>query len=118
VALDGRADSAGALAEAAALAGDARGLLVAMNVSPSRLRTSRRGRAALDEGVNAMVARCPDDVERVTLRGRPAAALAHASHDLDLLVVGCRAHRVTRSVSRELVASSASPLVVVPEALS
>jgi nucleotide-binding universal stress UspA family protein len=111
VALDGREDSAGALAEAAALADDAKASLVALNVT----RDGARERIDLDRVLDTMAGGSAGQVERARLGGRPARSLARASQALDLLVVGCRAQRGFRSVSRRLVTSTASPLMVVPE---
>jgi nucleotide-binding universal stress UspA family protein len=57
--------------------------------------------------------------ERVVLGGAPAAALAAASREVDLLVVGCRSSggmvgHLLRSVPRRLTRVAACPLFVVP----
>ena len=122
VALDGKADSAGALTQAAMIATDAGAVLRAVTVSP-RWGRARRRVTALESEVDVLSERRGGAVERVRLRGRPGRALAKASDGMDLLVVGCREegaiqHPGSRSVSRQLVPASASPLLVVPEGLA
>lgn len=57
--------------------------------------------------------------ERIELEGNPAAALAHAAVDLDLLIVGSRSYGplgavLLGAVSRHLIQSAPCPVMVVP----
>ena len=114
VAVDGCADCEDALHEAmsltSALAGSPGGAL--RGAAPGRIRATPR-RAELLARVDAMLERCgAGDMKRQSAEGSPAAAIARAAEDFDLLVVGCRAaggplgHPTLRSVSRELMHST------------
>jgi nucleotide-binding universal stress UspA family protein len=116
VAVDGCPDCQGALHEAMSLTSAGAGSLVALSVAPSRHTPEQ-----LLYDVDAMLERSgARNVERHLLEGRPAAAIARAANDFDLLVLGCRAmggplgHPTLRSVSRELMHSSRVPVLVVP----
>jgi nucleotide-binding universal stress UspA family protein len=112
VALDGCDDCEQALAEAVRLSGELGGRLVALSVIQNG-----------DERPEEQLARAAAaGAERLQLEGHAADTLAAASHDLDLLIVGCRASagvlgRPLRSVSRRLLQTAACPLLVVPESL-
>ncbi len=116
VAVDGCPDCQGALLEAMSLTSAVAGSLVALSVAPSS-HTSEHVLTGVDEMLERSGAR---NIERRRLEGRPAAAIARAANDFDLLVLGCRAvggplgHPTLRSVSRELMHSSRVPVIVVP----
>lgn len=128
VGLDGCRDSEAALAEARLLAEGLGAELVALAVAPhtAPLRAGRRrARAGIARLVDQQLERGQaSGTERLVLGGGAAAALAAASLDLDLLVVGCRTcagvagHPTAGSVSRRLTRTAACPLVVVPEGLA
>jgi nucleotide-binding universal stress UspA family protein len=112
VALDGCEDCEGALGRALTLSEQLDARLVALAVSAN-------GHEHPDEQLARAAAAGAD---RLVLDGNPADLLAEVSHDVDLLVVGCRASagvlgRPRRSVSRRLLQTAACPLLVVPEAL-
>ncbi len=124
VAVDGCPDCLGALQEAMSLTSTLGGRLVALSVAPSRFMKSpsRSNGEQLLSAVESMLERSgAGDVERRLLEGQPAAAIARAANDFDLLVLGCRAtggalgHPTLRSVSRELMHHSSVPVLVVPE---
>jgi nucleotide-binding universal stress UspA family protein len=124
VGLDGCEECDGALAQARLLADGLGARLVALAVTPhpAPLGSNRkRARARAAELVGAQLERGElGHAERMVLGGTPATALASASRELDLLVVGCRscagiAGRMLRSVPRRLTRSAACPLLVVPE---
>jgi nucleotide-binding universal stress UspA family protein len=127
VGLDGCQDCEAALAEARLLAKGLGAELVALAVAPhtAPLRAGRRrARAGIARQVDQQLERGgASGTGRLVLGGDAAAALAAASRDLDLLVVGCRTgvgvagHPTVGSVSRRLMRTAACPLVVVPEGL-
>lgn len=81
-------------------------------------------RAALDQQMHEALASLDDpDAGGRVLEGDPAAELAAASADVDLLVVGSRGYGPVRSVllgsvSRELVRTAACPVVVLPRGVA
>jgi nucleotide-binding universal stress UspA family protein len=123
VAVDGCADCQGALHEAMSLTSALAGSLVALSVAPSHLvASSGRTGERLHAAVDAMLERSgAASLARRMLEGQPAAAIAEAAEDFDLLVLGCRAvggplgHPTLRSVSRELMHGTKVPVLVVPE---
>jgi nucleotide-binding universal stress UspA family protein len=111
VGLDGCEDCEAALAQALPLADQLGGELAALSVAGEG-----------DEQVEAQLARAAHaGAAPHLLGGLPAEALAAASRELDLLVVGCRVcagvvGHPLRSVSRRLIRTAACPLLVVPQA--
>jgi nucleotide-binding universal stress UspA family protein len=112
IALDGCEDCEQALTEAVPLCEQLGARLVALSVIANG-----------DEQPDAQLARAAAaGAEHLRLEGQAANTLAAVSHDLDLLIVGCRASagvlgRPLRSVSRRLLQTSACPLLVVPHSL-
>lgn len=123
VAVDGCPDCQGALQEAMSLTSAIAGSLSALSVAPSRfMKPSGRTGERLLSDVDAMLERSgAGNIARLVLHGQPAAAIAEAAADFDLLVLGCRAvggplgHPTVRSVSRELMHGTGVPVIVVPE---
>ena len=112
VALDGCDDCEQALAQAVPLSSELDARLVALSVAETG------GERPEEQLARAVAA----GAERLHLEGHAADTLAAVSHDLDLLVVGCRASagvlgRPLRSVSRRLLQTAACPLLVVPQGL-
>jgi nucleotide-binding universal stress UspA family protein len=122
VAVDGCADCEDALHEAMSLTSALAGSLVALAVVPlpGRIRATPRRAGELLARVGSMLERCgAGDVKRQVLEGSPARAIARATEDFDLLVVGCRAAggplgHPTLRVSRELMHGTGVPVIVVP----
>jgi nucleotide-binding universal stress UspA family protein len=79
-----------------------------------------RARKTLDEAVGHVVSRYPQvPLASEVVEGMPAAAMAHAARDADLLVLGSHGHSRLRhavlgSVSEECVRAARCPVVVVP----
>ena len=117
VGLDGCADCESALGEARRLA-DRLGVdLVGLGVAETGRRFDRQKAKRIDSQLDLASA---SGAQAVRLEGHTAEALAAASHDLDLLVVGCRAcsgvvGHPLRSVSRRLIRTSRCPLLIVPQ---
>ena len=116
VGLDGCADCEAALGQAQVLAGQLGMSLLALGA----VENGRQAKGSFAERLEAQLdLAAAAGAERVLLRGPPAEALAAASHDLDFLVVGCRAFagpigHPLGSVSRRLIRKSSCPLLVVP----
>ena len=110
-------DCQSALHEAMSLTSALAGSLVALHVASPRGCGER-----LLSDVDSMLARSgAAGVARRVLEGRPAAAIADAAAEFDLLVLGCRnvggplGHPTLRSVSRDLMHGAGVPVIVVPE---
>jgi nucleotide-binding universal stress UspA family protein len=123
VGLDGCEECDGALAHARLLADGLHARLMALAVAPHPAppgSNRERARAQAAELVDAQLERGDErSTERVVLGGAPAAALAAASREVDLLVVGCRSSggmvgHLLRNVPRRLTRVAACPLFVVP----
>jgi nucleotide-binding universal stress UspA family protein len=117
VGLDGCPDCESALSEARTLA-DRLGVdLVALGVAETGRRFDREKAKRIDSQLDSASGW---GAQAVRLEGHAAEVLAAASHDLDLLMVGCRAcSRVVghprRSVSQRLIRTSGCPLLIVPQ---
>jgi nucleotide-binding universal stress UspA family protein len=80
----------------------------------------QRARKILDEAVGAVAARFPQvPLASEIVEGMPAAAMAHAARDADLLVLGSHGHSRLRhavlgSVSEECIRAARCPVVVIP----
>ena len=86
---------------------------VAMDVVASRCEV------AIEWWLAGLVAQLPAPVRPLRRVGDPAGELAELSHDLDLLVIGTRGRAplrraLTGSVSRQLIATTRCPLLIVP----
>jgi nucleotide-binding universal stress UspA family protein len=119
VGLDGCADCEAALGQARALAQTLGVNLLALGVVENG---SQGGGAGMKQVETQLELAAASGAERLLLEGHPAEALAAASDELDLLVVGCRDRagligHPLRSVSRRLIRTSACPLLVVPSVL-
>jgi nucleotide-binding universal stress UspA family protein len=119
VACDGSKTAYWALVAAMHLAQEAGARLVLLAAGATRARADtllQAARLSLDAGREP-----PEPPEPQPLVGDAAAALTHASNDLDLLVCGSRGHHrplaaILGSVSLQLVGHARCPVLVVPRA--
>jgi nucleotide-binding universal stress UspA family protein len=127
---DASRDADAAFAAARAILEHARGLFAGVEVAYVDTSASAAAEAdadVLDQRRTAMiewwlterVQQLPAPVRALRLLGEPADALASFSADVDLLVIGSRGRAplrraLTGSVSRELIARTECPLLVVP----
>jgi nucleotide-binding universal stress UspA family protein len=127
---DGSRPAAAALAVARRIAEAGRGQMTRLDIAyvddsassagedDSDVVASRR-QAAIEWWLADLVVQVPAPVRPLRRVGDPACELAELSHDLDLLVIGTRGRAplrraLTGSVSRELIAITRCPLLIVP----
>jgi nucleotide-binding universal stress UspA family protein len=127
---DGSRSAAAALAVVRRIAEAGRGQLTRLDIAyvddsatsagedDSDVLASRR-EAAVEWWLAELAVHVPAPVRPLRRVGDPAGELAELSHDLDLLVIGTRGRAplrraLTGSVSRQLIATTRCPLLIVP----